>query len=40
MLQEFAMDLFVLLAGSTGICEPGDVVFHSKPPGAARIEKQ
>lgn len=40
VLQEFAMGLFVLLAGSTGICEPGDDAFHSKPAGAARVGKQ
>lgn len=40
VLQEFAKDLFVLLAGSTGICEPGDDALHSKAPGAASIEEQ
>lgn len=31
--------LLVLLAGSTGVCEPGDSALHSKPPGAARIKQ-
>lgn len=40
MPQEFAKDLFVLLAGSSGVCEPGDDALHSKAPGAASIQEQ
>lgn len=39
VLRALAMGLLILLAGSTGICEPGDNSSHSKPPGAAHLKE-
>lgn len=40
VLWALAMGLLILLAGSTGICEPGDNHFHRKTSGAESSRKQ